>query len=66
MNIVDDRLRINECFYYFKHLYNDFMKKNENNSKNNDANQMKNALQISNKENDFNGKQDEEIKRFYN
>jgi len=30
--ILNDRLKINECFYHFKNLYNNLLKKNGNNN----------------------------------
>jgi len=27
MGVVSDRLMINQCFYHFKHLYRDMLKK---------------------------------------
>lgn len=56
-------MKINECFYYFKHLHFDNMKKGINlKSIENDPNAK--GLTNSNKENVDNQKNEEEIKKY--
>ena len=60
---LDDRLKINECFYQFKHMYNDLARRSEGgNSKEAPTKQAKNS-QNNNKENQSNEFNNEEIQK---
>jgi len=60
---VDDRLKINECFYQFKHLYNDLLRKSEGSASKETSSKQKNTQNNYNKENQSNELNNEEIQK---
>jgi kinesin family protein 6/9 len=60
--VLSDRLKINECFYHFKHLFNDLARKYDKDVISGGGNKIKEALNVKNEPADL-GPMTDELKR---